>query len=180
MTGPILTRRLVLRQAQPADAGWIAAQIARPEVHRWLRGVPCPYGHDEAAEWVLQSRRLKARRIIECGGAPLGAVSLSGPLGYWLRPEAWGQGIATEAAAAMIERHFAEGGGAIGADYLVGNAASARVLDRLGFRALGRDVVHSEYWRAPVELVCLRLAPGDWPPGGPARPPVASLPDRPC
>ncbi|WP_138465574.1 GNAT family N-acetyltransferase [Poseidonocella sp. HB161398] len=162
MAAPIATRRLRLRLAAPQDAGWIAAEIARPEVHCWLRAVPCPYGMADAEHWVAQSAALPMRRVIERDGQPLGVVSLTGTLGYWLRPEAWGQGVMTEAAAALIDLHFRQEGGPVAADYHLGNAPSARVLHRLGFRETGRGVAQSEYWRAPVEIACLELSGADW------------------
>ncbi|WP_172329840.1 GNAT family N-acetyltransferase [Mangrovicoccus sp. HB161399] len=162
MGAPIRTGRLVLRAARPGDEGWILAEIARPEVHRWLRGVPCPYRPEDAADWVAQSATLPMRRIIERDGAPLGSVSLTGPLGYWLRPGAWGQGIATEAADALVGLHFRQGGGRVRADVHLGNDASARVLAKLGFQETGCDVARSEYWGTPVEIRCFELDPAAW------------------
>ncbi len=162
MIAPIRTRRLLLRAARPEDAGWIFAEIVRPEVHRWLRAVPNPFRPEDAADWVAQSAPQPMRRIIERDGVPLGAVSLTGPLGYWLRPEAWGQGVMTEAAAALLDMHFLQDAKTVRTDYHLGNYASARVLAKLGFRETGRDVAHSGYWHAPVEVVCLELGPAAW------------------
>ena len=55
-------------------------------------------------------------------------------LGYWIGRPYWGQGFATEAASAVIERGFGELGlSGIHAAYYDGNAKSKRVLDKLGF-----------------------------------------------
>ena len=61
-------------------------------------------------------------------------------LGWRLRPDHWGQGIATEAARAMAEFAFAT----LGAPCLHGvvnpdTMASIRVLQRLGMRNLGLE-----------------------------------------
>ncbi|SEG80098.1 Protein N-acetyltransferase, RimJ/RimL family [Thermomonospora echinospora] len=56
-------------------------------------------------------------------------------IGWWVDPRAWGQGIATEAAAAMLDEAF----GRIGAETVVArlqaaNLGSARVTAKLGLR----------------------------------------------
>lgn len=51
------SERLVLRPLTGADADWIHTQITRPEVHRWLTGVPNPceratHGAPITSGWV--------------------------------------------------------------------------------------------------------------------------------
>jgi RimJ/RimL family protein N-acetyltransferase len=61
--------------------------------------------------------------------------------GWTLRPEAWGQGYATEAARAVVDWGFGTLGlGVITAMIHPGNTASERVSERLGF-TLGRQDV---------------------------------------
>jgi ribosomal-protein-alanine N-acetyltransferase len=67
-------------------------------------------------------------------------------LGYWLAPAHWGQGLMTEAAAAVVRCAFQT----IGLHKLkVGciseNAASRRVIEKLGFRFVGR--LEDDVWR---------------------------------
>ncbi len=60
-------------------------------------------------------------------------------IGYELAPDCWGQGFATEAAQAMVNFGFQELGlRRISSWCIADNAASARVLERLGFRQEGR------------------------------------------
>lgn len=61
-------------------------------------------------------------------------------LGYSIRSDQQGNGYATEAAAAMIDALFAAGLHRIVASIDPANAASRRVLDKLGFRFEGRSV----------------------------------------
>ena len=60
-------------------------------------------------------------------------------IGYELSPRYWGRGYATEAARAMVNFGFRELGlRRISSWCIADNAASARVLERLGFRQEGR------------------------------------------
>lgn len=60
-------------------------------------------------------------------------------LGYEIAPDHWGQGYATEAAAAMVEFGFGGLGlHRIWAECIASNRASARVLEKLGMQQEGR------------------------------------------
>jgi RimJ/RimL family protein N-acetyltransferase len=144
----IETERLVLRPLVLDDAPAVAERAGDKRVARFLMAVPSPYPVSLATRWIMariawwpQGRGLTlavARR-----GARsdlLGTVSLRrflrdrrAELGYWLGAEAWGAGIATEAAGAVIDFGFRELGlERIYAQVLEGNAASCRVLEKLG------------------------------------------------
>ncbi|AQR73867.1 GNAT family N-acetyltransferase [Sphingomonas sp. LM7] len=58
-------------------------------------------------------------------------------IGYLLRREYWGSGIAAEAVACVIDQVFAEGQRRVFADTDPDNAASRRLLERLGFQLEG-------------------------------------------
>src|SRR3546814_16089302 len=75
---------------------------------------------------------------------PIGAISLrhSEPgnleLGYWLAPTHWRQGLATEAAPAMVVYGFeTPGAEALTSGHFADNPASGRVLEQAGFRSNG-------------------------------------------
>jgi len=60
-------------------------------------------------------------------------------LGYWVAPEAQGQGYATEIAALLVEYAFVERRlNKVVARVLAGNDASRRILEGLGFQHAGR------------------------------------------
>jgi len=64
-------------------------------------------------------------------------------VGYWFLPEAWGQGLASEAASAMIEGHRHAMGVALAdvcADVYVGHPASRRVLEKIGLEVTGEKL----------------------------------------
>jgi RimJ/RimL family protein N-acetyltransferase len=65
-------------------------------------------------------------------------------IGWWLRPEAWGRGLATEGALALRDEGFER----VGLDRLIArfrpeNRASGRIMEKIGMRferdAVGRD-----------------------------------------
>ena len=58
--------------------------------------------------------------------------------GYWLTPDAWGRGYATEAGRAMVSAaRYTLGLRRLKAGHFVDNPASGRVLTKLGFRPTG-------------------------------------------
>lgn len=73
------------------------------------------------------------------GGVGLHPAGDERELGYWLTPDAWGRGYATEAARAMVAigRH-ALGLRRIVSAYFLDNPASVNVLAKLGFRFTGQ------------------------------------------
>jgi len=61
-------------------------------------------------------------------------------LGFQLRPEQWGKGLAVEAARAVIAHAFAHcGARALSAGHHPRNEASRRVLEKLGFHRAGEE-----------------------------------------
>jgi len=150
----IETARLRLEPWDDAHFEHFARFMSDPEVTRYIR--PEPLGLDRAIEqhersleeWELLG--FGKRAIIEAETDQwLGFVELSqvGPgkgsrdddveLGYFVKPSRWGQGIATEAAIAARDEAFDR----CGVNELIGrcrveNAASARVLAKVGFRRL--------------------------------------------
>ena len=96
-----------------------------------------------------------APRIIGCIGVhPAGDTHA---LGYWLTPDAWGRGYATEAGrqAVQIARH-ALGLKRLTSSYHVDNPASGRVLAKLGFTPTSRR--EPQYCRARGhEVECVKL-----------------------
>ncbi|MEQ8769137.1 MAG: GNAT family N-acetyltransferase [Phycisphaerales bacterium] len=163
MNDPILTQRLRLDPPSPADLDALADIFAMPEVCTYLGdGSPRSRAHIETSLakridclaahgvsiWTVRARvglpatdtapAIPAGAVVgDCGVIP---VAWHGPefeLLYRLHPHAWGRGIATEAATAACERADRVGiNPLIGLAY-EGNAASRRVLTRVGFEPRG-------------------------------------------
>jgi len=153
------TERLTLRPAWPEDAGALAAAIGQDMVTRMLSRVPHPYGESDAAAWIAQPRGAEEPRFVilaHDGPQPvlIGGIAISpemdGPnLGYWLTPDAWGRGYATEAGRAVIAmaRH-ALPLRRLNAWHFVDNPASGKVLRKLGFRPTGETMSRRSAARA--------------------------------
>lgn len=145
---PLRTDRLVLRALTIADLDDHHRLFADPDVVRYLYDAPLT--RDEAAVH-LESRWASELPVeggwinlaVEHDGSYIGEVGLGFvrpehrqcEIGYCFLPGASGQGFATEAAAAIVAVCFDE----LDAHRVAGriearNAASARLLERLGMR----------------------------------------------
>jgi RimJ/RimL family protein N-acetyltransferase len=144
------TKRLTLRPGWPEDARALSQAIGHEAVAMRLARVPWPYALGDA-EAFLAAPRGSADPLFLIFGHEGAEVRLIGgigihaepdgarQLGYWLTPNAWGRGYATEAGEAVVAmaRH-ALGYKRLHAWHFVDNPASGRVLTKLGFRPTGR------------------------------------------
>ncbi|HYV86835.1 MAG TPA: GNAT family N-acetyltransferase [Patescibacteria group bacterium] len=145
------TDRLALREMEPSDLDVVAAMLADREV---MRHWPRPYTRDEAIDWIARQRARYARdghgyrlavdrgtgRVVGQAGVMTIEVNRRPELalGYILRREHWGEGYATEAAAAVRDHGFAT----TTHDRIVAlvrpvNLPSQGVARRLGMRPAG-------------------------------------------
>ncbi len=141
------TRRLWLRWPRAADAPRLSELAGEWEVARMTATLPHPYRVGDAETFIKTSREDAARGealrfVLTDKGFPrtlLGAIGVEtgdgGPqLGYWLGRPFWGNGYASEAAAAMTDAFFLiTGESQLGATVVAENAASRSVLESLGF-----------------------------------------------
>ncbi len=76
-------------------------------------------------------------------------------IGFWIHPERWGQGFATEASRAIIDSGFGRlGGNKIDAAHAQWNVASQRVMQKLGLNSVGdkpRGFEKNGHWGAETE-----------------------------
>lgn len=152
-TAPIAeTARLRLRRLTPGDAAFVL-RLVNERAFREHIGDKNLHTLDDArrflaeGSWTRQSRPGYGQFLIEDrqSGAALGVCGLLyrdelelSDVGYALVPEARGHGYAAEAAAAVLEYARCELGVAdVAALVSPGNAASIRVLEKLGMRLVG-------------------------------------------
>jgi RimJ/RimL family protein N-acetyltransferase len=147
---------LLLRPPLDEDAPAVVAACQDEAISRFLPLMPNPYGEADARTWLALTRRGWAGELdekafaITRGGGFVGVVSLrpgTGGLGYWLAPEARGQGVMPRAVAAVMDWGRAEHG--VRAFHLLAhpdNLASQRVAEKLGFSRAG-EVDHEPAFR---------------------------------
>ena len=83
--------------------------------------------------------KTRSRLIGNCGIRIATVAAYEADIGYELSPEHWGRGYVTEAARAIVQFGFAElKVHRIWAWCIADNAASARVLEKLGMKLEGR------------------------------------------
>lgn len=138
--------RLLLRLPTEADVDEIARACQDEELQRWIP-VPVPYRRAHAAEWTSDTPRSWAAdgelRWLVTGradGQVLGALGLHArdesmrEIGFWAAPWARGSGVMTAAGRLACRWGFEDLGlGRIEWWANVGNHASRRVADKLGF-----------------------------------------------
>ena len=154
MTVPGPTARLTFREMTAGDLDEMAALLGDPEV-MWV--YPQPYSRDKAREWIewnvdgyrergfglwILSLSNTGEFVGECGLTPQTFEGITEiEVGYHVRKDLWGRGLATEAVSAS--REFARD--VAGLPRLVAlidplNLASQRVATKAGLR-YERDVV---------------------------------------
>ena len=146
-----------LRALESADLDAVHALVSRMDVVRYMLLPLC--SREQSEEFLRNSIvespsdpwRSIVRAIVECPGGNLvglcGVVILrgaeEGEIWYLVQPEAWGKGIATDAARQIVGFGFGELGlHRIWATCLPENPASARVLEKMGMRKEGFLVGH--------------------------------------
>jgi RimJ/RimL family protein N-acetyltransferase len=175
---PAPTARLELREFASADFAAVHAYASDPEVVRYMAWGP----NDEAATRAFLARARQGRRrrpreewelaILErasgelvggCGFYARRAAYREFEVGYCLRRASWRRGFGTEAVAALVAFAFESAGAhRLYATVDPVNAASRRLLERLGFRLEGHqrsDTLVRGAWRD--SLVYALLAP-EW------------------
>jgi [ribosomal protein S5]-alanine N-acetyltransferase len=160
LTSRLVTEHLVLRPPRTGDVGEIRRVLRRNQEH--LRPFsPAPVGGEdptsitEISKSVLRQRReWKHGRsfsfMIALREAPstfIGRIALNGImrgamygayLGYWIDVEHVGRGLVTEAIRAVLDFAFGPAGlHRVQAAIMPRNAASLRVVEKIGFRREG-------------------------------------------
>jgi [ribosomal protein S5]-alanine N-acetyltransferase len=159
----LVTARLRLRPVQESDVDDLWPYVSDPEVPRMMswEAHTDPSQTREFAQHCNRGLASNAGVVwaIEHDGRAAGCIGLDGiqfalrawrvdraELGYWIAPPLWNQGLLTEAARAVLRCGFERIGlHKITVGCIVENAASRRVIEKLGFRALG--CCQDDVWR---------------------------------
>jgi RimJ/RimL family protein N-acetyltransferase len=139
----IRSERSSLRPRWPADWAELTTRIGDESVTRHLARAPWPTGREVlTAEQNPRCPQLLITLPTCEGSALIGCVGLMAAeseieLGYWIAPERWGQGYATEASRAVLSLARTLGHRRIVASHFPDNPASGNVLRKVGFRSAG-------------------------------------------
>ncbi len=169
MTAPqaLRTARLLLRSYDREDIPAIVRLAGAREIAATTINIPYPYAEEDAESFLTKaSEEFRAGRAVIFGVAippgrePYGGVGLNivgehnhAELGYWIGVPYWGCGYATEAASAVVAFGFETLRlNRICAHCFAGNAASRRVLEKIGMRLEGRSREHVRKWDRFIDL----------------------------
>ena len=158
---PLETSRLTLRPFVEGDFEAMHAMRSHPEVARYLYQEPLSESETRSrlersmktTAWAVEGDWLGAAVVERATGLTVGDIGLhwvserdrTAEIGFVFDPRQQGKGFATEAAGALLDWAFTEAG----FHRVIGrtearNAASARVLEKLGMR-LEAHLVENEW-----------------------------------
>lgn len=157
MQPTLTTKRLRLRPLQDADVSAIAHLAGDWAIASMTARIPYPYSEAHARDWMTNLADGEFVRAIERDGQFIGCVGFipgetrSAEIGYWVARPYWGHGYATEAATALIKYCFTTGGfQRLTCCHFIDNPASARVIEKLGFKPTGFSTTWCDARKADV------------------------------
>lgn len=161
MFTPLFTDRLLIRGPEPGDVDNLFARRNDADVAA-MQDWEYPYPRDKAQslidsvvaqggptndEWWMAFVCRHEGEVVGDLALRLSSESRTAELGFTLDHEYWGHGYASEAVAGLVDRLFDDVEvNRVFAMLDPANVASARVLERTGFRYEGRT--RSSYWKA--------------------------------
>ena len=159
---------IALRPLEDDDAPALASAIGGdPDLDRWTR-IPFPYTEDHAREFIASTEESALAILDRTSGELLGGIGARVcemaivEIGYWVKADARGRGVATRAVA-LVARFAFEGLGASRVQLTTDpdNLASQRVAEKAGFTREGvlRSFLDFKGWRR--DAVMFSLLPGD-------------------
>ena len=168
LTGP----RVRLRPWREDDVHAVVEACQDPEIQRWTQ-VPVPYRRGDAETFVTDLAAGTwagggALFAVDAGGVLAGSIGLFPPadgvgeIGYWTVAAHRGNGYTAEAVRVLSGWAFAERGlHRLELHVDPGNAASARVAEKAGFRAEGLLRQRFLHRGRPADFVMYGLLPAD-------------------
>jgi RimJ/RimL family protein N-acetyltransferase len=161
MAGRSLTDGVItLRRWREEDAQTVVDCLdADPEITRWLDRIPQPYTLENALAYVRGETPAAGGDTFAitdaATGSVLGSIGASPPddggreVGYWLRADARGRGLATRALALIAAWSFEHHGLArVQLRVDPENLASCRVAERAGFTREG--ILRQAHWNPRI------------------------------
>lgn len=176
MSQIIETERLLLRPLRENDLVTLTSALNNYRIVRNTARIPWPYRLDDARAHLgrvshavpgtlqlMIAERTRPDTVLGAIGYEAGEASHSAELGYWLAEPVWARGLGYEAARAVAAHGFEIAGHErLMAQYRHGNEASRRILDRLGFRIVGHDMMYSRGAGHETPVARLELTRREW------------------
>ncbi|MEG9883629.1 MAG: GNAT family N-acetyltransferase [Hyphomicrobiales bacterium] len=177
MTAPLIeTERLVLRGPRPEDLDRCAELLDDYDVAKMLARVSYPYDLETGKAFLAKAAenwadRAQADGLVFCidhDGRMVGCLGFdklrkTPQLGYWLGRPFWGRGFMSEAVRAAIGWFFQNTDHALlTSEAMAENPASLKVMEKLGFRAVGEGECFSLARRATVPAIRTELPREDF------------------
>lgn len=170
------TARLSLRPLRDEDADVLVRELNDFAIARNTARIPHPYHRSDALEFLAFAQgdvprsRIAGVEEKSAPGLLIGVISYewqeasgNAELGYWYSQSVWGRGIGSEAGRAMVDDAFAGAGHeTLVACYHNDNAASARILGKLGFEVVGPCSSFSKAQGREVPVTNLSLSRERW------------------
>lgn len=163
---------LSLRSWTEADADALVECLdGDEEIWRWLDQIPQPYTREDALAYIGSAMGKQSFALVEAAtGRVLGSIGLHwnesrdvAEVGYWVRKEARGAGVAVTALERVVRIAFDDGAKRIQLRAAVGNDASRRVAKKAGFTLEG--TLRSARWnprlQRRVDWAMYSLLPSD-------------------
>jgi [ribosomal protein S5]-alanine N-acetyltransferase len=174
----LATTRLTLRRFEPDDAWDIERLAGTREIADTTLNIPHPYPVGTARGWIEKQWSAwdtgtgATFACIETGTSQLvGAISLMSirpehrraELGYWIAPDRWNNGYATESCRRLLEFGFdALNLHRIEARHFQRNPASGRVLLKLGMQQEGIERDWAIKWDRFENSVLYSILEPEW------------------
>lgn len=173
----LTTDRLILRPFRMDDVPAVENMLSTPHIDEHTLNFPHPYPPGFAEGWISRHQGWAEHgthlqwAVALQDDTPVGAIGIAlradpahGDIGYWIGPDHWNKGYATEATRAVIAYGFDTLGlPRIQASCFVGNDASARVLQKAGMTEEGTLREHLLKDGVPRDVRLFAITRGDAP-----------------
>ena len=155
MDARLKSKRLNLRHVTAEDVDVIQACIHDPRIYEMVARIPANQSRKATLDWIFthdDGRKSNTdfvyainsqKKFIGLMGFHRETTSDLFELGFWIAPQAWGNGYATEAGEALLlNLETRQGAKKTLGSYFSDNRASGRVLEKLGYIKTGEGRMH--------------------------------------
>ncbi len=173
----VQTARLTLRPFRLEDAPECARLAGDRDIASTTLVIPHPYRLEDATNWISHhqsafdsGRAVQFATCLRSTGQLVGCMGLvlqpehdRAELGYWIGKPFWGNGYATEAAAAATGYAFSTlRYNRVFAYHYSRNPASGRILAKIGMRHDGCQRAHIKKWGVYEDCEFYGILRADW------------------